>query len=122
MLLHDLISDGKDIHPYTSKESISLDMDSISEDSLVFVVPNDLAIDVTFTRKIMEDVERKRGRLVLHTETGDPLLGFTEGPNLTYPGDHTAAATMASSFVLNMLAMTYRNKFLDPKKAAQTQQ
>ena len=116
MLLHDLISDGKDIHPYTSKESILLDMDSISEDSLVFVAPNDLTIDLSFTRKIMEDVEQKRGCLVLHTETGDPLLGFTKGPNLTYPGDHTVATTMASSFVLNMLTMTYRNQFLDTKK------
>ena len=122
MLLHDLISDGKEIHPYTSGESISLDLDSISEDSLVFVVPNDLAVDVTFTRKIMEDVERKRGRLVLHTEAGNSLLGFTKGPNLTYPGDHTAAATLASSFVLNMLTMTYRTKFLDSKKKPQEQQ
>lgn len=119
MLLHDLISDGKEIHPYTSSESILLDVDSISEDSLVFLVPNDLAIDVTFTRRLMEDVERKCGRLVLHTETGDSLLGFTKGPNLTYPGDHTAAAAMASFFVLNMLTMTYRNKFLDQKKDAQ---
>ncbi len=116
MLLHDLISDGKDIHPYTSRESISLDMDSISGESLVFVVPNDLAVDVAFTRKIMEDVERKRGQLVLHTEAGDPLLGFTKGPNLTYPGDHTAAASIASSFVLNMLTMTYRARFLDSKQ------
>lgn len=113
MLLHDLISDGKEIHPYTSKESISLDMESITEESLVFVVPNDLAVGVTFTHRIMEEVERKRGCLVLHTEAGDPLLAFTKGPNLTYPGDHTAAATLASSFVLNMLTMTYRTLFLD---------
>lgn len=118
MLLHDLISDGKDIHPYTSKESILLDMESISEHSLVFVVPNDLAVDVAFTRKIMEAVEEKGGQLVLHVETGDPLLGFTKGPNLTYPGDHTAADAMAGSFVLNMLTMTYRNQFLDSKKNA----
>lgn len=115
MLLHDLISDGKEIHPYTTKDSISLDMGAISEESLVFVVPNDLAVDVTFTRKIMEDVERKGGRLVMHTEAGDPLLGFTKGPNLTYPGDHTASASLASAFMLNMLTMTYRNKFLDGK-------
>ena len=122
MLLHDLISDGKEIHPYTSKESILLDMSSVSGDSLVFVAPNDLVVDMTLTRKIMEDVERKGGCLVLHTETGNPLLGFTKGPNLTYPGDHTVATTMAGSFVLNMLTMTYRNKFLDPKKAVQTQE
>lgn len=116
MLLHDLISDGKEIHPYTTKESISLDMGSISEQSLVFVVPNDLAVDVAFTRTIMEDVERKGGRLVLHTAAGDPLLGFTRGPNLTYPGDHTASASIASAFMLNMLTMTYRNKFIDDRK------
>ena len=121
MLLHDLISDGKDVHPYTSTESILLDMDSISEDSLVFVIPTDLVIDVTFTRKIMEDVDRKHGCLVLHTVADDPLLGFTKGPNLTYPGDHTVASTMAGSLVLNMLTMTYRNQFLDPNSAAQTQ-
>lgn len=115
MLLHDLISDGKEVHPYTTKESILLDMSSISADSLVFVVPNDLAVDVAFTRKIMEDVEQKGGRLVLHTEAGNSLLGFTKGPNLTYPGDHTASASMVSSFVLNMLTMTYRNKYLDQK-------
>ncbi len=113
MLLHDLISDGKEIYPYTSKESILLDMDSITKDSLVFVVPNDLAIDVTFTRKIMETVESKGGILVLHTEALDPLLGFTKGPNLTYPADPTVAATMGSYFMLNMLTMTYRNRYLD---------
>lgn len=113
MLLHDLISDGKEIHPYTSKESILLDLDSVTKDSLVFVVPNDLTVDLSFTRKIMEAVEAKGGQLVLHTETGDALLGFTKGPNLTYPGDHTVATTMAGTFVLNMLTMTYRNKFLD---------
>lgn len=116
MLLHDLISDGKEIHPYTTKESISADMSSISEESLVFTVPNELAVDVTFTRKIMEQVERKGGQLVLHTAAGDPLLGFAKGPNLTYPGDHTASASIASAFVLNMLTMTYRNKFLDDRK------
>jgi len=115
MLLHDLISDGKEIHPYTSKESILADMDEITEDSLVIVVPNDLAVDVSFTRKIMDTAERKGGRLVLHVEAGDPLLGFTDGPDLTYPGDHTVAATMASAFVLNMLTMTYRNRYLDLK-------
>lgn len=116
MLLHDLISDGKEIHPYTTRESISLDMSSLSAESLVFAVPNDLAVDVTFTREIMENVERKGGRLVLHVAAGDPLLGFTRGPNLTYPGDHTAAASMVSAFMLNMLTMTYRNKFLDDRK------
>ena len=115
MLLHDLISDGKEIHPYTAKESILLDMSSVSEHSVVFVVPNDLAIDISLSRTIMEDVERKGGRLVLHTEAGNPLLGFTKGPNLTYPGDHTAATTMAGTFVLNMLTMTYRNRYLDHK-------
>lgn len=113
MLLHDLISDGKKIYPYTSKESILLDLESISGDSLVFVVPNDLTVGVAFTQKIMEEVERKRGCLVLHTEVGDPLLAFAKGPNLTYPGDHTAATTLSSAFVLNMLTMTYRNRFLD---------
>ena len=115
MLLHDLISDGKEIHPYTSGESILLDMESISGDSLVFVVPNDLVVDVAFTRKIMETVEERHGCLVLQTEEGDPLLGFTKGPNLTYPGDHTASAALAGAFLLNMLTMTYRNKFLDPR-------
>lgn len=113
MLLHDLISDGKEIYPYTSKESILLDMDSITKDSVVFVVPNDLAIDVSFTRKIMEAVEEKGGVLVLHTESSDPLLGFTKGPNLTHPTDPTVAATMGSYFMLNMLTMTYRNRYLD---------
>lgn len=116
MLMHDLISDGKEIHPYTSAESILLDMDSISEDSLVLVVPNSLVVDVPFTRKIMETVKERRGCLVLQTEEGDPLLGFTKGPNLTYPGDHTASAALAGSFVLNMLTMTYRNKFFDAPK------
>lgn len=118
MLLHDLISDGKEIHPYTSKESILLDMDSMTEDSLVFIVPNDLVIDVAFTRRILEAAEDKGAQLVIQTEDGDPLLGFTPGPNLTYPGDHTASAALASSFLLNMLTMTYRNKYLDCKKVA----
>jgi hypothetical protein len=113
MLLHDLISDGKEIHPYTSVESILLDMEFISEESLVFVVPNDLVLDVILTRKIMETVEERGGCLILQTEEGDPLLSFTKGPNLTYPGDHTASAALAGSFILNMLTMTYRNKFLD---------
>lgn len=113
MLLHDLISDGKEIHPYTSNESIVLDMDSISEDSLVFVVPNALTVDVPFAQKIMEAVEQKGGQLVLHTDSRNALLGFTKGPDLTYPGDHTVATTMAGTFVLNMLTMNYRNKYLD---------
>lgn len=113
MLLHDLISDGKEIHPYTSKESILLDLDSVSERSAVFVVPNDLAVNLPLTQNIMECTARKHGQLILHTEAGDPLLGFTKGPNLTYPGDHTASASIVSSFVLNMLAMTYRNQYLD---------
>lgn len=115
MLLHDLISDGKEIHPYTSKESILADMDEISEESLVIIVPNDLAVDVSFTRKIMDTVERKGGRVILHVEEGDPLLGFTDGPDLTYPGDRTVASTMASAFALNMLTMTYRNRYLENK-------
>ena len=113
MLLHDLISDGKVIHPYTSKESILLDIDSIDENSLVFLVPNEMAIDSALARNIIEATDHSRSCLVLHAEAGDPLLSFTKGPNLTYPGDHTVATTMASSFVLNMLTMTYRNKYLD---------
>lgn len=113
MLLHDLISDGKKIHPYTSKESILLDLDSVAEDSLVFLVPNDLVIDEAFAQRILETVERKRGRLVVHAENGCPLLGFTSGPNLSYPGDRTAANVIASFFVLNMLTMTYRNRYFD---------
>lgn len=113
MLLHDLISAGKEVHPYTSKESILLDMDSISEHSLVFVVPNDLVVDISLTRTIMETVGQRQGQLVIHTETGDPILGFSKGPNLTYPGDHTVATSMAGAFVLNMLTMTYRSKYLD---------
>ena len=116
MLLHDLISDGKEIHPYTSAESISLDMDSISEDSLVFVVPNDLVLDTAFTRKIMETAEARHARLVLQTESGSPLLSFSPGPNLTYPGDHTASSALSGAFMLNMLTMTYRNRYLDSER------
>ena len=115
MLLHDLISDGKNIHPYTSKESILADMAAIDEDSLVFVVPNDLATDVAFTRTILEAVEERGGSLVLHTAAGDELLGWSHGPNLAYPHDHTAASNMTSAFMLNMLTMTYRSKFLDAR-------
>lgn len=115
MLLHDLISAGKEVHPYTSRESILTDMDSISENSLVFVVPNDMVVDISLTRTVMETAARRRGQLVIHTEEGDPILGFSAGPNLTYPGDHTVATTMAGSFVLNMLTMTYRSKYLDRK-------
>lgn len=113
MLLHDLISDGKVIHPYTSRESVLADMETVGKGSLVFLVPNDLAIDGAFAREILETVEARGGRLVLHTGAGDELLGWTGGPNLTYPDDHTAAATMASTFVLNMLTMTYRQRYLD---------
>lgn len=113
MLLHDLISDGKEVHPYTSKESILADMDEIGADSLVIVVPNDMAVDLSFTRRIMDTAEQKGGRLVLHVEEGDPLLGFTGGPDLTYPGDRTVASSLAGSFVLNMLTMTYRSKYLE---------
>lgn len=115
MLLHDLISDGKEVHPYTSRESITADMDTIGADSLVLVVPNDLAVDDAFTREILEAVEARGGQLVLHTAAGDALLGFTRGPNLIYPHDHTAASNMASAFMLNMLSMTYRNTFLDSR-------
>ena len=116
MLLHDLITDGKDIHPYTSRESITADMDAIGADSLVLVVPNDLAVDDAFTRVILEKVEARGGRLVLHTAAGDALLDFTKGPNLTYPDDHTAASAMSGAFLLNMLTMTYRQRYLDGKK------
>lgn len=117
MLLHDLISDGKSVHPYTSKESILLDLDSVAGDSLVLLVPNDLVIGTAFAQQIMETVEKKRGRLVLHTPSGDPLLAFSPGPHLTYPDDRTVASSLAGSFVLNMLTMTYRSRFLDCKKA-----
>lgn len=113
MLLHDLISDGKDVHPYTSRESILADMDSIGADSLVLVVPNDLAVDDGFTREILETVEARGGRFVLHTAAGDALLGFTKGPNLTYPDDPTVASSMSGAFVLNMLTMLYRERYLD---------
>ena len=113
MLLHDLISDGKDVHPYTSRESIVADMDSIGADSLVLVVPNDLAVGDGLTREILETVEARGGQLVLHTAAGDGLLAFTKGPNLTYPDDRTAASAMSGAFVLNMLTMTYRERYLD---------
>ena len=113
MLLHDLISDGKDIHPYTSRESILADMDSIGAESLVLVVPNDLAVGDSLTRAILEKVEERGGQLVLHTAAGEALLDFTSGPNLTYPDDHTAASAMSGAFVLNMLTMTYRQRYLD---------
>lgn len=116
MLLHDLISDGKEVHPYSSRESILLDMDAISADSLVFLVPNDLVMDQAFTQTIMETVQERGGTLVLHTESGTPLLSFAKGPNLTYPPDHTVASTMAGSFLLNMLTMTYRDRYLDRKQ------
>ena len=113
MLLHDLISDGKDVHPYTSRESIVADMDTIGADSLVLVVPNDLAVGDGLTREILETVEARGGQLILHTAAGDALLAFTKGPNLIYPDDRTAASAMSGAFALNMLTMTYRERYLD---------
>lgn len=113
MLLHDLINDGKEIHYYTSEESILLDMETIGKDSLVLLVPSELAIDTSLTYHILETVEHRHGCLVLHVPEGSPLLAFNKGPNLTYPQDHTISSSMAGSFVINMLTMEYRNRYLD---------
>lgn len=109
MLLHDMISDGKEISLCTSEEDVAADLDAVGERSLVFLVPTGAAL----ARRIMEETEAKGACLVLHTEQGDPLLRFAVGPALAYPGDQTAAGALAGSFLLNMLMMTYRSRYLD---------
>lgn len=88
-------------------------MECLGKDSIVLLIPNLLSTDTILSRKIIDYTEAHDVPLIMHTETGDPLLSFTKGPNLCYPGDHTAASVISSNFVLNMLTMTYRNKFID---------
>lgn len=113
MLLHDLIEDHKEVSHCTHKESILDDLDTIAEGSAIFLIPNELSTDTMVVHRVLEAAEERGVPLIMHEPKGSPLLSFSAGPNLTFPGNATASNTMCSQLVINMLIMTYRGRFLD---------
>ena len=113
MLLHDLIVDGKEVHPYCETVSIEADLELLGKDSLVLLAPNQYDMEVDLTRKIVDRTKKEKVELMLLCEMDHELLNYTTGPNLCYPGDHTSANVLFSQFLMNMVTMTYRKMYLD---------
>lgn len=113
MLLYDLMMDKKEIHSFTSADNIKMDLDSITEHSVLLLEPNPLATDIELCRSIISHAHKKNAAVILFDNDHSELVQYSPDHNLIFPGDHTASSVLALEFVLNMLTMEYRARYLD---------
>ncbi len=113
MLLNTLMMDKKEIFYFTSPENIKADLDSLGKHSVVFLEPNTLTTETELCRKVLEKAEKTSAEVIILDDETSALLQFSPKHNLTYPATHTASTVISQQFVLNMLNMEYRARYVD---------
>lgn len=116
MLLNTVLMDEKEIYPFTSPENIRSDMESLGPKSVILLEPNNLTTETELCRKVLEKAKKAGAQVVIFDEEGSSLLPFSPEHNLTYPGTHTASTVISQQFVMNMLTMEYRARYVDKVK------
>lgn len=117
MLLNTMLMDEKEIYPFTSPENVAADLDSLGPQSVVLLEPNTLTTETELCRKVLERAGKAGAEVVIFDEEGSALLQFSPEHNLTYPGTHTASTVFSQQFVMNMLTMEYRARYVDRIKS-----